>query len=179
MSDIKPTAADDLYDILLVPEKTETRVADQFGGAVIQNLAARRIIRPSEEALHKEWVEVYCDPGPSAHLAFLERSWDYDEPPYKEAVVRWGEVPVDVVEGGSIKAYFYVEFRGARFKDVGARFKRIFKDVTYARPRSLVKPHTGLPPHKEVPEDMKRAEAKRRKRTGNPTGMAGTHVEEF
>ena len=179
MTDIRPTPANELYDIVLLPEKTETRVADQFGASVIQNIAGRRIILPSDEALHRDWVEVYCKPGPSAHLAFIERTWDHDTPPFLEAVVRWGTTAVDVVEGGAIRAYFFIEFRGARFKDVGARFKRIFRDVTYARPRSLVKPHEGLPPHKEVPEDMRRKDAKRRKQVGNPTGLAGTHVEEF
>lgn len=179
MADYKLTPPDERYDILIFADKPETRVTDQLAGAVIQNIAARRIVRPVDEALHKDFVEVYCDPGPSAHEAFVKGGWHEDEPPYLEALFRWGQAPVDILGNGTLLAYFFIEFRGARFKDVGGRFRRIFQDVSHFRPRVLAKPHLGIPPREVVAEGDERVQLKRRSRHGSSVGTAGTHVEEF
>ncbi len=60
------------YDLALVPAHRSRAVADRAGGDFIRHLAALRIIRPIDESVHEDWVEVYCEPGESAHDPFMK-----------------------------------------------------------------------------------------------------------
>ena len=126
-----------------------------------------------------EWVEIYCKAGPSAHEAFVEGGRDDDRPIFQEGVVRFGTRERDIPFGlDDQKVSFFVLFQGCEFKDVTGRFKKKFKDILATRSSTLVREHTGLLPHLEVPEDELPRD-KRRKRSGACGPSAGTRVEEW
>lgn len=167
------------YDVVVLFERPDTRIADGTAEALLRDMATRRIIKPVAEALHKDWVEVYCEPGPSAHEPFVRGTYEEDEPPFLEACVRWGTEPVELEDAaGRVGVYFYLEFRGCLFQEPMGPFRKHFRDVTYHRAQVGWRPHTELPPHKEVSEEDKRV-AKERLKRGGSGGLAGTAVEEW
>ena len=166
------------YDILLVPEDLNSRISPGMGEAILRNLCVGRVVRPVDEAIADTWVEVYMEPGPSAHEPFLVGANTAEEAIFKEAVVRFGTKPVTLPYGEEkTEVTFYLEFRGCLFKDVLGPFKQRFQDVMYKRPTIYEREHTGLPEHLTVPEGEEPKEKK--KRSGNLGGQAGTRIEEF
>ncbi len=178
----KPAAESDAperFDLLLIPENPSVRVHDGLAGSVIRYLATTRVLEPVEEALHKDWVEVYCKPGASAHEPFVKGAYQEDAPPFLEACVRWSTPPTEIPTGGDpILAHFVLEFRGCLFREPLGPFRKKFKDLMRFRPHILVRPHAGLPPHREVAPEDAREETKRLSR-GSGGGLAGTRVEEW
>ena len=167
------------YDVIILFERADTKIADGTAEALLRDMATRRIVTPVDEALHKDWVEVYCEPGPSAHTPFVRGVYEEKEPPFLEACVRWGQEPTELTGlGGSVDVYFFVEFRGCLYKEPLGLFRTHFKDVTYHRAQVSSRPHTELPPHREVSEEDKRVLKERLKR-GPAAGLAGTQVEEW
>ena len=66
---------DKRYDLFVVPEIPGSRISEGQVDSLIRTLAVMRIIRPVEEALHKDWCEVYCEPGPSSPSARNSTAW--------------------------------------------------------------------------------------------------------
>lgn len=48
------------------------------------------LARVNDEAIAKEWTEVYAKPGPTAHEMFVRGAFASDLEPYVELVVRAG-----------------------------------------------------------------------------------------
>ena len=166
------------FDVTVYVQNPHTVVGEGIAVSLLKNLAAGRIIVPSVEAIHKDWVEVYCSPGPSAHDPFVKHAYDGEHPVFEEAVVRWGTTPADPEEAGDRSPiYFYLQFRGVLFEEPLGPFRKRFYDVMKSRPVIATRSHVGLPAHKEVdPADA--PTNKKLKRSPGP-GMAGTRVEEW
>lgn len=166
------------YDITVFVNNPSTVVGEGIAVSLLKNLAAGRMVTPVDEAVHKDWVEVYCEPGPSAHDPFVRHAYDGEFPVFREAIIRWGTTPVDPEEvGGRGPIYFYFEFRGCLFKEPMGPFRKRFMDVTKMRPQFHVEDHASLRVRKTVdPED---APKNKRLKKGPGAGMAGTSVEEW
>ena len=166
------------YDVTIYVQNPHTVLGEGIAVSLLKNLAAGRMILPSAEAVHKDWVEVYCDPGPCAHDPFVKHTYEGEHPVFHEAVIRWGTVPADAKEAGDRSPiYFYFQFRGALFEEPLGPFRKRFKDIMKSRPVITSRPHVALPEHKEVdPED---APKNKRLKRGPGPGTAGTRVEEW
>ena len=166
------------YDITVFGHNAHTVIAEGMAVSLLKNLAAGRIITPVGEAVHKEWVEVYCEPGPSAHDPFVKHAYEGEHPVFNEAIVRWGTTHVDPEEvNGKGPIYFYMQFRGCLFKEPLGRFRKRYMDVMKSRPQFMVTDQKEVPPRKEVdPEDQPK---NKRLKKGPGPGVAGTSVEEW
>ncbi len=175
-----PGDQDRLHDVLIVSANRAQRVTDGAGAALLRFLAVSRMVRPTEEAIAQDWVEVYCAPDASSHEFFMRYGYDGPHPVFKEAVFRWGTEGVPMPWGGdpSDMIYWFVELRGSRFNTVLGDFLNRIRETTHIQPHVLVSDHQEPPPHREVPEGQERKDL-RLKRGGGGGGLAGTRVEEF
>ena len=166
------------YDVMVLLQNPRTVVGEGIAATLLRFYAASRVITPVAEALHKDWTEVYCEPGPSAHEPFHKGTYEGTKPVFKECCFRWGTSPVNIDVGtGELPVFFYLEFRGCLFKDPLGPFRKRFKEIMRSAPRIGQQDHTELPPHKEVdPED---APKDKRLKKGDRGGQAGTTVEEW
>jgi len=166
------------YDITVYVQNPHTVLGEGIAVALLKSLATGRIVLPFAEAIHKDWVEVYCKPGPSAHDPFVKHTYEGEHPVFHEAVFRWGTVPADAEEaGGRSPIYFYLQFRGVLFEEPLGPFRKRFLDIMKSRPMITTRPHVALPEHKEVdPEDAPKDKKLKR---GPGAGTAGTRVEEW
>jgi hypothetical protein len=166
-----------LFDIVLTCRPASMRVTDRAVGAFIRNLAAKQMARPIAEAIADEWFEVYCEAWVASHEIFASGGYDDTVPAFKELVVRGGKQPVAVATGqGEQQVTFFLEIRGTPFETPHGEFCVRFQNNFLCPPLVFRRPHTELPPHREVPEDEQPKEKKYRERG---PGLAGTHVEEF
>lgn len=166
------------YDLLLVPEELNSRISPGMGEAILKNICVGRVVRPVDEAVAETWVEVYMEPGPSAHELFLIGQNTAEEEIFKEAMIRFGTKAIALPYGNETQEVtFYLEFRGCLFTDVVGRFKQRFSDIMYKRPAVYIREHTDLPEHRVVPEGEEPKE--KVKRSNNLGGQAGTRIEEF
>ncbi len=167
------------YDILLVPPQRSMKVGTGAADSLIRYLATTRIAVPKAEAIAHTWGEVYSEPGPSAHDAFVSKGeYQSDEALYHECIVRFGTKACSPGYGARTDGiYFYLEFRGCLFERPVGRFLVKIRDIMRFTPDLFVRPHEGLPEHAVVGEDEKPKDM-RRKRSGLG-GQAGTRVEEF
>ncbi|MGM0575881.1 MAG: hypothetical protein ACQEXJ_09155 [Myxococcota bacterium] len=167
------------HDVLIVPANRQMKVADAAAGHLIRLLAASKQAVPTDEAVAKEWAEVYFEPGPSSHEAFTKGTYEGPEPVFREAVIRWGKRPASLDYGANTeKVYFYIEFRGCVFETLAGTFKAKLEDLLYLKPHVFTRPFDSVPPHAEVPEGEE-AEDTRLKPSDRGPGLAGTRVEEF
>tara|TARA_B100000674_G_C37770648_1_gene882336 strand:- start:147 stop:689 length:543 start_codon:yes stop_codon:yes gene_type:complete len=166
------------YDVTVYVQNPHSVISEGIAADLLKNLAAGRMVLPFEEAIHEDWVEVYCTPGPSAHDPFVKHAYDGEHPIFHEAVIRWGTVPADAQEAGDRSPiYFYFQFRGCLFEEPLGPFRKRFKDVMKSRPVVATRPHISLPEHKVVdPED---APKNKKLKRGPGPGTAGTRVEEW
>ncbi len=174
--------ADDIkrYDLLLVAENRSFGLVDVGTRSVMNFLLANGVMKPTDEAIAKEWVEIYGDAGPTAHEAFTRRGYTGVYDTIREIVVRTGkrEIPLPWGPAKGQRIKFFIEFRGALWDQFDARFKNKLQRVLYTRPEVFVREHTELPPHVVVPDDEQPDEVKFKKRD-NTTHRIGTAVEEF
>lgn len=169
------------YDVLITCEDLNRGVAPRAGEAILRILATRRMLRPVDEAIADKWAEVYCTAAASAHEPFIKGVYEGATPIFHEAVVRFGEQPIEMPFGGpeGQMLTFYIELRGCLFQETMGKFKTQFKDALHCRPafhvRDYVTPHA---PHREVPEDEE-PQDRRKKRGSAGVGQSGTRVEEW
>lgn len=170
------------YDILLVSQNRTYNVVEQGLKSIVNYLQATNLARITDEAVAKEWTELYLKPGPTAHELFVRGTFGAEIATYHELVVRAGKratlVPFGATPEQGDVCHFYIEIRGALFNDIGAKVKNRLKDLLMTRfdffVRDAVKPppHAVVPPD-EVPEDVKYA------KRGEGATRVGTAVEEF
>lgn len=165
------------YDILVLSEKPGFMLADGGARALLRFFGGKRWISDADEAVAREWAELYLKPGPSAHEIFLTGVADSGEPVFDELVVRFGTRAVVPPFGSSDPTHFYMELRGARFKEPRGVFRKAMLDLLRLRVGTVWRPAEPPPPHAVVPEGEEPEEPK--KRDGRPGGAVGTRVEEF
>ena len=163
------------YDILLVSEDGGYCLAEAMVHALLRECASRRFIEPTEEALGKEWVEIYGKPAVHAHEAFIKGT-EPDEATFLEFVFRFGNERSELPFGGK-DAWFFFEFRGALFPEIRADFLKRLNEILKTRLRTESREHGSLPPHRESERDP--AGDTRRRRTGGVSRQVGSVVEEF
>jgi len=163
------------FDLVLVSEDGGYALADAMTNALLREYASRRVIYPNDEALGRDWVEIYAQPGVHAHEAFIKGT-EPDEPVFLEFVFRFGDVKSQLPFGGT-DAWFFIEFRGALYPDVRADVLARLNEILNTRLRCVHRPHEGLPPHRE--SERAPAADTRRRRTGGASKRIGTTVEEF
>jgi hypothetical protein len=166
----------DRYDILLVSEDGGYPLAAAMPKEILRDLSARRIIKPTDEALGKDWVEIYATPGVHAHEFFIKGTAPA-EPVFLEFVLRFGDIRSALPFGGD-DAWFFIELRGALYEDVRADFFARLGEVMTTRFRAVRRPHESLPPHRESERDAIQ-DNRRRRLSMMATGQIGTSVEEF
>lgn len=170
------------YDILLVSQNRTYNVVEQGLKSLLNYLSAANIVRVNDEAIAKEWTEVYAKPGATAHEGFTRGTFASDEAPFVEMVVRAGKrptkVPFGVEAGQGDVCHFYVEFRGALFNDLAPKLKNRLKDLLMTRFDMFVRDHEPPPPHAVVPPDEV-PEAIKYARKDGASPRVGTAVEEL
>ncbi len=166
------------YDLLIVPQNRSLALPHGSARALIGHIAVTRIGRPYEEAVADKWVEVYMEPGPSAHEAFIRGGYEEPEPVFLEMVARIGSKPRSLDYGIGCEAVcVFLEIRGSRYDATNGHFLKKITDIMQVRFDVLRRPHEGLAEHLVVPEDEKPKD--RRRRGGPGPGVAGTAVEEW
>ena len=168
----------DRHDILLVSQARTTNFGEGISASLMRFLAASRMIIPTDEAVAKDWVEVYFGPGESAHELFATGTWQREDKPLLQAVMRWGRQAAQVQGYGPSTdgLRFYLELRGALFEQPHGSVLKRMSDLMHGRFEALVQPHRGLVLPREVPEDERPPP---RKRVEIGPGLAGTRVEEL
>ena len=173
------SADEGLHDILIVSANRAQRVPDGAASALLRYMAVSRMVRPTDEAVAQDWVEVYCAPDASAHELFKRHGYDGPLPVFKEAFFRWGTEAIPMPFGGEEGAQIYwsVEIRGSHFDRVLGDVLNRIREITHVRPHVLVSPHQEPPPRRVVPEGQERKDLKLKREGAG--GLAGTRVEEF
>lgn len=168
------------YDILLVSQNRAYTVIEQGLKSLINYLQATNIIRVNDEAVAKEWVEVYSKPGPTAHDMFIRGTYESDVATFHEVAIRGGTRQCLMPFGGNEgeTCYLWIEIRGCLFPEVAGKYKTKLNGLMVTRFDYFVRDHVASPPHlivppDELPEDKKYA----RRDLGSP--RVGTAVEEF
>ena len=170
------------YDLLIVSSNRSYTVVEQGLRAVVNYLQVANVIRMQDEAVAKEWTELYAKFGPTAHEAFVKGAYTGTKDPFLEFVVHANKNPIPLPYGGepgeTSAIRFYLEFRGCLFQDLAPRFKNRLREVLHSRYDIYARPYTGLPPHAVVPsgEEAEKPELAH-KDAGSP--RVGTAVEEF
>ena len=165
------------YDVIITSERAGYKPPKVAFGGMVQQIAFRGFAQPVDEAIAESWVEVYFDPAYAAHEIFLEKGYTSDEPVFKELVLRVQDKPFfcDFSSTPKRPLYWSIEIRGSRFKDPIGAFKKLFLEAFNVRVTVDYCDARPIPPHREVPEDEKPIEKKKRERGA---GIAGTEVEE-
>lgn len=173
-------AAPKRYDILLVSQNRAYTVVEQGLKSLINYLQATNIIRVNDEAVAKEWVEVYSKAGPTAHDMFVRGVYDSDLLTFKEIAIRGGTRLCAIPFGGEENegCYFWMEVRGCLFQEINGKYKTKLNQVMTTRFDYFVRDHEALPAHLTVPPDEV-PEAKKYARRDPSSPRVGTAVEEF
>jgi hypothetical protein len=168
------------YDILLVSQNRQHTVIEQGLKSLINYLQATNIIRVNDEAVAKEWVEVYAKQGPTAHDMFVRGVYDSDLPTFFEVAVRGGTRACFIPFGGEENegCFFWMEVRGCLFQEINGKYKTKLNQVMSTRFDYFVREHVALPPHLTVPPD-ELPEEKKYARRDSASPRVGTAVEEF
>lgn len=168
------------WDLLLVSQNRALNIVEQGLKPLVNYLQASGFARVYDEAVAEEWTEIYCKLGPSSHQLFVTGSYSGDPEVFKEIAIRGGTAPTLMPFGRSHPeetCYFWIEVRGALFKDFTAMFKRKLKEAMVTRFDLFTRPHTELPPHAEVGEDEVPIDKKKKK--SGTSQRVGTAVEEL
>lgn len=167
------------YDLLIAPADGGHILPDAAARGFLRQLALRQLALPADEAVAREWVEIYFKPGEAAHLIFTEGGGAAtgDGPPFLEAVFRFGSRRETPPFGESIPTGVAFELRGALHSDVPGTFRQLVAESWQMRVGVFSRPHASLPPHREVPEAERRPPAEQKE---SPTrGAVGVRIEEF
>lgn len=165
-----------LFDVTITSDRPGSRISDGMAGAYIRNIATRRLAVPTDEAIHKDWTEVYFEPHVAGHDPFVKGA--YNGRPWLEMVFRWGKTKEPVEGLDDDGHYVFIEFRGCVWDTVlGPERKRV-RDFLHFHPVISARPHKGLPPHKTVDEEDRPEEVQRLKRSAE-AGAVGTRVEDL
>ena len=165
------------YDVVITSERAGYRPPKAALAAMVQQLAFRGFASPVDEAIAEKWTEVYFEPGPSAHEIFIEKSYNSDEPVFKELVLRVTEKPFfcDFSETPKRPLYWSITIYSSRFNDPIGAFRKLFLEAFNLRISVCSADAGQVPEHKVVPEDELPVEKKKRERG---LGIVGTEVEE-
>ncbi len=168
----------DRFDLLVVCEQMEMRVARGVAESWLRQLLIQRVATPVDESVAHTWVEVYMEAGPSAHEPFVTHAYDGVQPVFLEAVIRFGSKPVRLPYGPKDQEVtFYFEFKGCVFDEPLGPFKQRFQKAFGKRPAFFVQKHVEIGSRSDVPEGEEPVEKNRR--SGKSGGLVGTRVEEF
>ena len=172
------TVSTDRFDLALVPAARSRAVAERAGGDFIRNLAALRMIRPVDESVAHDWVEVYCEPGEAAHDPFVLGVRPAETPIFEQAVIRFGTRPTALGYGEETDSLrFYLEFRGCLFEDVLGEFRARISRLLLIEPETDVRPASGSTEQRPVaPEE---ATAATEPADSGRVGLVGVRVEDL
>ena len=165
------------YDVVITSERAGYRPPKAALAAMVPQLAFRGFASPVDKAIAETWTEVYFEPGPSAHEIFIEKSYNSDEPVFKELALRVTEKPFfcDFSETPKRPLYWSITIYSSRFTDPIGAFRKLFLEAFNLRVSVCSTDAGPVPEHKVVPEDEKPLEKKKRERG---QGIVGTEVEE-
>jgi hypothetical protein len=173
------TTARDRHDLLLVPTDGGHVLPDAAARSLLRQLATLQLAVPVDEAIAATWVEVYLQPGPAAHLVFVEGPAPEGAPPFLEGVFRFSEMRTPPPFGDGAPCAVSLELRGAAFPDVLGTFRQRIAEVLGMRLSLYRRPHASLPPHREVPESERRVVPDKAPSPASTRGAVGVRVEEF
>jgi len=178
-SSVKTDVSDDeRYDVLIVPANAGFRPAVKAIRSIVMTLNFRGFASPVDEAVHTDWAEIYCEPGPASHEVFHKGPWTGPRPIFLECMVRAGTEEAEFDYGPDRPVYFAIEFRGCLFKEPLGPFRKLLKDSLNFRSRVYYRDHESLPPHRTVgDEDGPEDPASKRRERG--PGIAGSDIEEW
>ncbi len=145
-----PYDTDQRHDVVIVPTNQGFRLSDAAAKSIILNLATKYWIRPVDEVIAEDFVEVYCTHGPSSHEVFTPTTYDMEIPVFLEAAVYFGREAANLDYDGGLRVWFYLEFRGCVFKEPLAPLRTLFKDNFNIRIKTHHRLHAGLPPRREA-----------------------------
>jgi hypothetical protein len=174
------TAPPRRYDVLLVSQNRAFNVVEQGLKSLVNFLQATNVVRIADEAIAKEWTELYCNPGPTPHDLFMRGPYQGTDAPFLELAIRSGTRPCLVPYGPeqAETCYFWIEVRGSLFPEIAGKFKTKLKDLLATRFDFYQRDHVPAPPHATVPPDEVPDEKPRARKDG-ATPRVGTAVEEF
>ena len=156
------------FDVIVVPEDRLARFPREMAVALLRFLHATGVGVPVEEAVARDWLEVYMRPGATPHEPFARDATGLPDPVFVEAVVRAGTDSVSLAYGDGLKACFWLEFRGCPRNELTGGFCGRLLPMFQMRVETFSRPHAGIPPRPEVPEDQRPVETKRASR-GSPS----------
>jgi len=165
------------YDILIVSGRAGYRAAGGALRTLVQMLAFRGFAQPYDEAIAKDWLEIYMKPGPAGHEIWNEHAHVLELPVYNEGIVRADERGFTAPFGGLVAPlYFSITFYGCVYKEPLGPFRKLMMDSLNLRIAVYTQPAGEIPSRSTVGDDEKPEEKKKRER-GN--GVAGTEVDEW
>ncbi|MDX9722891.1 MAG: hypothetical protein RBU37_19230 [Myxococcota bacterium] len=165
------------YDVMILSERAGYRAPGNALRTMVNMLAFRGFAQPYEEAVAKDWLEIYMKPGPAAHEVFHKYAYDGEQPVFHEAVLRADERGFLPEYGPTeITQFFMIEYRACVYTDPLGPFRKLLLDSLHLRVAVYQRPHLALPPHATVAEDERPEEKKKRERSA---GLAGTEVDEW
>lgn len=168
------------FDVLIVSQSRDFNLVEQGMKAVINYLSTSNVLRPNDEAVAKEWVEVHGTPGPTAHEAFTRGGYGGDYEVFKAATVRGGlrytPMPFGGAPGEEVR--FYIAFFGVLWRELSPNFKNRLTRLLVTRIDVFSRPHEGIPPRTEVAPD-EQPDEKKFARKDRVSPRVGTAVEEF
>ncbi|OIP30791.1 MAG: hypothetical protein AUK47_24135 [Deltaproteobacteria bacterium CG2_30_63_29] len=166
------------YDVMIVPSSPGFKAATNLIRTMVQTLAFRGFAKPIDEAIGKDWVEIYMEPGPAAHEVFHKTGYAGPMPVFHEAVFRAGDQPAELDYGPqSVPIYVYLEFRGCVFQEPLGPFRKLLLNALHLRALVHVREHTALKPHLSVPEGDGPIDPDKKKERG--PGTVGSDVQEW
>ena len=167
------------YDVMIVATNPGYRAADGTLRSLVSTLAFRGFAKPVDEALHKEWLEIYFEPGPAASEVFHKTAYEGPQPVFHEAMLRASDEAFAPEYGPTSQSFhLMLEFRGCVFKEPLGPFRKLLLEAVHIRPKVYFRPHESLPPHKTVNEEDQPEDPRKKKRERGP-GLAGTEVDEW
>jgi hypothetical protein len=173
------TAPRDRFDLLFVPTDGGHVLPDAAARSLLRQLATLQLAVPFDEAVAATWVEVYLQPGPAAHLLFVEGPAPDVGPPFLEGVFRFSETRTEPPFGDAPPCAVSLELRGAAFPDVLGTFRQRIAEVLGMRVALHRRSHEALPPHRVVPDSEKRVVPEKAPSPGSTRGAVGVRIEEF
>ena len=171
------TATHARFDLLNAPTDGGHVLPDAAARSLLRQLATTQLAIPDAEAVAKTWVEIYLKPGEASHLIFTEgTAAPGGEAPFLEGVFRFTERKAPPPYGDGPDIAVALELRGALHSDVLGTFKQRLADAWQMRVSLHVRPHEGLPRHRDVPEDERRPPEEKK---APLKGAVGVRIEEF
>lgn len=166
------------YDVMIVPSSPGFKAATNLIRTMVSTLAFRGFATPVDEAVAKDWVEIYMEPGPAAHEVFHKTGYSGPQPVFHEAIFRAGDQPAELEYGPkAVPVYVYLEFRGCVFKEPLGPFRKLLLNALHLRAVVHFREHTALPPHKNINDGDEPVDVEKKKERG--PGTVGSDVQEW